>query len=183
MSRYRRPHVAGATYFFTVVTHRRQRILTHDDVRQALREAMRAAKARLPFRVEALVLLPDHLHAVMTLPPEDGDFSARWGMIKRQVARSARHLVTEGQTDSRLKRGEIGFWQRRFWEHQIRDEDDYARHVDYVHFNPVKHGLVTRVGDWPYSTFHRLARLGVYPPDWAGSGIEQPDDDDAEFGE
>jgi len=129
----------------------------------------------------SLVLLTDHQRAVMTIPPGDGDFSARRSLIKRQVAQSARHLVAETRTDSQLKRGEIGFWQRRFWEHQTRDEDEYARHMGYVHYNPVKHGLV-RVVDWPYSTFHRPVRLGVYPSDWAGSGPGQPLDD-RDFGE
>jgi putative transposase len=176
MSRYRRAPVAGATYFFTVNTYRRQKILTHPDALRALREAVRAVKQRLPFHVDALVVLPDHLHAVLTLPPEDGDFSSRLSLIKRQVAQSARHLVAEAQTASRVKRRELGFWQRRFWEHQIRDEADYARHIDYVHYNPVKHGLVTRVADWPYSTFHRDVRLGVYPPEWAGSGVYEQRD-------
>lgn len=171
MSRYRRSRAAGATYFFTVNTYRRQRILIDADALQTLREAVRAVKQRLPFHVDALVVLPDHLHVVLTLPPEDADFSSRLSLTKRQVAQSARHLVGEAQTASRVKRRELGFWQRRFWEHQIRDEADYARHVDYVHYNPVKHGLVTRVTDWPYSTFHRAVRLGVYPSQWAGDDL------------
>lgn len=172
MSRYRRDRTAGATYFFTVATYRRQRILTHPDALQALRDATRAVKARLPFHLDALVVLPDHLHAVLTLPPDDDDFPARLGLIKRQVAQAARHLVGDAQTPSRVRRREIGFWQRRFWEHRIRDDADYARHVDYVHYNPVKHDLVARLADWPYSTFHRDARLGIYPPDWAGGALE-----------
>jgi len=179
MSRYRRSRAAGATYFFTINTYRRQRTLTHTDALRALREAIRTVKQRLPFHVDALVVLPDHLHAVLTLPPEDADFSSRLSLIKRQVAQSARHLVVEAQTASRVKRRELGFWQRRFWEHQIRDETDYARHVDYVHYNPVKHGLVTRVADWPYSTFHRDVRLGVYSPGWAGDDLHKQ----CEYGE
>ena len=130
----------------------------------------------------SLALLTDHLRAVMTIPPGGGDFSARRSLITRQVAQSARHLVAETRTDSQSKRGEIGFWQRRFWEPQTRDEDEYARHMGYVHYNAVKHGLVVRVVDWPYSTFRRPVRLGVYPSDWAGSGPAQPRDD-RDFGE
>jgi len=179
MSRYRRARAAGATYFFTVVTYQRQPILTHADTLRALRRVLREVKTSRPFLLDAFVLLPDHLHTVLTLPPGDADYAIRLSLIKRHVAQSARHLIVSPQTPSRVKRRELGFWQRRFWEHQIRDDRDYARHVEYVHYNPVKHRLVARALDWPYSTFHRYMRAGVYPPDWAGGGWA----DEGDFGE
>ncbi len=180
MSRYRRARTPGATYFFTVNTYRRQRLLTDSEVLYALREATRLIRAEHPFQLDAMVVIADHLHAVWTLPPNDADYSIRWGLLKRYVSQRVRHRLQEPQSASRHMRGELGLWQRRFWEHQIRDEVDYARHVDYAHYNPVKHGLVRRVCDWPHSTFHRFVRLGLYPPDWAGGGVEDAGD---EFGE
>jgi putative transposase len=144
---------------------------------QVLRNALRAVRSRHPFRLDAIVVLPDHLHAIMTLPPGDADYARRWSLIKRQVSQASRDRTTETQSASRRKRRELDFWQRRFWEHAIRDDADYARHVDYLHFNPVKHGLVSRVTDWPYSTFHRFVRLGIYSADWAGAGADEADVD------
>lgn len=173
MSRYRRSNANGATFFFTVVTHRRQLILTDDALRNDLREAIARVRARHPFAVDAWVLLPDHLHCLWTLPPGDADFGLRWSGIKRLVTRTvaADYERADWRNASRIARRESTIWQRRFWEHQIRDEADYAAHMDYIHFNPVKHGLVRSVADWPYSTFHRLAKEGVYPADWAGEGV------------
>jgi putative transposase len=173
MSRYRRARTPGVTYFFTLNTLRRQRLLTHADVLRALREAFRLVRAEHPFRLEAIVILPYHLHTVWTLPAGDADYAKRWSLIKRHVSQVSRHFGRDTLNASRRKRRELGFWQRRFWEHQIRDETDYARHVDYVHYNPVKHGLVTCVRDWPYSTFHRFVRLGLYPADWAGGATDE----------
>jgi putative transposase len=119
-----------------------------------------------PFAIDAMVILPDHLHAVWTLPPDDADYSGRWRSIKAAFVRS---LHTHGVSLTANAKGEYDVWQRRFWEHQIRDERDMARHVDYVHVNPVKHGLAERVLDWPWSTFHRYVRAGTLPADWAGS--------------
>ena len=177
MSRYRRSNVAGATYFFTVVAYRRQPILTDDAFRRALHDAILRVRARYPFTVDAWVLLPDHLHAIWTLPAGDADFGVRWGWIKRLVTRAvaADYERADWQDASRLARRESTIWQRRFWEHQIRNDADYAAHMDYVHFNPVKHGLVGRVADWPHSTFHRLVKAGVYPPDWAGGSVSLPE--------
>jgi len=124
-----------------------------------------------PFVVDAWVLMLDHIHCIWTLPEGDGDYSTRWTEIKRYVTTACR----DGLHDPRLltraarQRGESTIWQRRFWEHQIRDEADMERHVDYIHFNPVKHGQVRQVCDWPYSTFHRYVREGIYSSDWAGS--------------
>ena len=160
--------MGGATFFFTVNTYHRQTILTHPDVRTALREAIFHVRETMPFLVEAWVLLPDHLHAIWTLPANDAAYGKRWGIIKAHVSRRCAHLI-QGvipRSESRISRRESVLWQRRFWEHQIRDDLDYQRHVDYIHFNPVKHGLVTQAADWSYSTFHRYVRQGVYGDDW-----------------
>jgi putative transposase len=120
-----------------------------------------------PFHIDARVLLPDHLHCNWTLPEGDADFSMRWSKIKRHVSQQCDDTVgCKTISDSRAKRHESGIWQRRFWEHQIRDDNDFERHVDYIHWNPVKHDLVARAGDWPYSTFHRFVQNGTYSLDW-----------------
>ncbi len=165
MTNYRRYFVPGGSYFFTVnLADRRLRLLTNHI--EPLRAAFRYARNRHPFTVEATVVLPDHLHAIWTLPEGDADFALRWRLIKSTFSRA----LPQGEqvSISRSGRGERGIRQRRYWEHTLRDEGDFSRHVDYIHFNPVKHGLVGRVRDWPYSSFHRMVRLGVYPEDWAG---------------
>jgi putative transposase len=165
MTNYRRNFVAGGSYFFTVnLVDRRSRLLT--DHIETLRAAFRYARNRHPFTVEATVVLPEHLHAIWTLPDGDPDFALRWRLIKSTFSRALPQ--DEQVSKSRSGRGERGIWQRRYWEHTLRDEGDFARRVDYIHFNPVKHGHVGRVSDWPYSSFHRMVRLGVYPEDWAG---------------
>ena len=131
-----------------------------------LRAAVAATRQRYPFTIDAFVVLPDHLHAVWTLPPGDCDFSTRWRLIKSRFAKAL--PKQERLSAVRAARGERGIWQRRFWEHLIRDETDYARHVEYCYINPLKHGLVTRVRDWPYSSFHRDVRAAVFPLDWGG---------------
>ena len=163
----RRNRVPGGTYFFTVnLLDRDSRMLiTNID---CLREAVRAVRIKRSFHIDAWVVLPDHMHAVWTLPPGDADYSGRWKAIKIAFAKAM--PKTEFLSTVRASNGERGIWQRRFWEHTVRDERDYAAHVDYVHINPVKHGLVTTVRDWPYSSFHRLVARGVYPADWAGDG-------------
>jgi putative transposase len=167
MSNYRRAHVAGGTYFFTVNTFQRLPVLTEVPVRAALREAIRLTRLTAPFQIDAWVLLPDHLHCIWTLPDGDANFSVRWAMIKRYVSQQCGDAFgIKELSASRTKRKESGLWQRRFWEHQIRDDADYARHVDYIHWNPVKHGLAQRAHDWPYSTFHRFVRDGTYSLDW-----------------
>lgn len=169
MSNYRRLRSPGGTYFFTVnLLDRSGDLLTrHID---ALREAVRATLAVRPFRIDAWVVLPDHLHCLWTLPPGDDDFANRWKSIKIRFVQ--RLPAQEPRSNTRARRGERGIWQRRFWEHVIRDEADYARHVDYIHINPVKHGWSGTVQEWPYSTFHRWVSAGVYPPDWAGNRTE-----------
>lgn len=164
--RYRRAEVADGTYFFTVNLYdRKQRLLVeHIDL---LREAVRKVKAMHPFEIDAMVILPGHLHAVRTLPVGDADYPTRWALIKAGFSR--RLPADERRSRSRLAKGERGIWQRRYWEHLIRDERDYAHHVDYCHYNPVKHGYVQRAADWPHSTFHREVERGTYPFDWAGT--------------
>ncbi len=152
MARYRRANADGACYFFTVVTERRQRILTEPDIRAALRDAIEKVRIKRPFQIDGWVLLPDHLHAIWTLPPGDADFSTRWRLIK---ARFSRGLPVGALRASHVKRHERGIWQRRFWEHHIRDEADMAAHLRYCWWNPVKHGFVTQPEDWPYTSHHR----------------------------
>lgn len=172
MSNYRRANTKGGTYFFTVITYRRQKILCNEEMRIALREGIRQVQEAHPFVIDAWVLLPDHLHCIWTLPEGDADFGIRWAMIKRFVTKQCRLLHRDDwMTASKRKRKESTLWQRRFWEHQIRDEQDYERHLDYIHFNPVNHGLVESVVDWPYSTFHRFVTNEVYQENWAGDSI------------
>jgi putative transposase len=165
MIQYRRHFQAGGSYFFTVnLANRRLRLLTeHID---ALRAAFRYTLDRHPFTLDAIVVLPEHLHAIWTLPPGDADFPTRWRLIKSHFSRAL--PPQERRSASRLAKGERGIWQRRYWEHALRDKADFERHADYIHFNPVKHGHVNRVVDWAYSSFHRDVRQGVYAPDWGG---------------
>ncbi len=171
MSRYRRTNTPGGTYFFTVVTYRRREILTEPESRTILREVIKEVKQKYPFTVDAWILLPDHLHSIWTLPPGDIEYPKRWGMIKAGFSKQAKSLFhrQEWMNETKTRRRESTIWQRRYWEHQIRNEDDYRRYMDYLHYNPVKHRLVRRVIDWPYSTFHRYVKEGVYTKDWCGA--------------
>ena len=165
MPDYRRHRIPGGTYFFTVnLLDRRQAFLVERI--DALRNAVRTVRARRAFRIDAWVVLPEHMHAVWTLPPGDSDFSGRWLAIKALFTKSVPRIGTTFAR--RAGKGECGIWQRRLWEHTIRDDADFRAHLDYVHINPVKHGLVGRVRDWPYSSFHKYVAHGVYAPDWAG---------------
>jgi putative transposase len=168
MPSYRRDYVKGGCYFFTVVTYQRQRILLDEPFRTALRLSIGEVRQTLPFTTQAWVLLPDHLHCLWTLPEDDYDFSQRWLQIKAGVIRRVGDLYFDpGRLSrSRQKRNESTVWQRRFWEHRIKDERDFARHMDYIHFNPVKHGLVQKPGEWPYSTFGQCVRKGLYEAGW-----------------
>jgi len=168
MSTYRRARIAGGTYFFTVVTHRRRPVFSMAEARTMLRDAIHEVRGLHPFVIDAWVLLPDHLHCIWTLPPGDMDYSTRWGKIKAGFSRRARDLLYDESLlgSSRKKKRESSVRQRRFWEHTIGDERDLRRHMDYIHYNPVKHGLVENVRDWPYSTFHRLVQQGIYSQKW-----------------
>lgn len=172
MPHYRRCYVPGGTYFFTVVTEGRASILGDDLSRDLMRLAFRDCLKRWPpFRIDAMVMLRNHLHAIWVLPPGDVDYSKRWGAIKKHFTES--WLALGGQemlcSASRVRHRRRGVWQRSFWEHCLRDERDYARHFDYIHYNPVKHGLVSLPDDWPYSSFHRWVKLGVYDKHWGSS--------------
>jgi putative transposase len=175
MVRYRRNFIPGGTWFFTVTLadRRSDALVGHVAV---LRSAFRAARHARPFAIDAIVVLPDHLHAILTLPSNDADFSGRWRRIKGHFSSA---LIGEGLELKRWPNGDLALWQRRFWEHTIRDDRDFARHIDYIHFNPVKHGLVRHVRDWPFSSFHRYVREGILPEEWAGDANENGSD----FGE
>ena len=171
MPQYRRARISGGSFFFTVVTERRQRLLTELQVRLALRQAIQAVRQERPFRIDGWVLLPDHLHAIWTLPSGDDDFATRWRLIKGGVTRrlGAGFHNPAVMTERRRTKGHGSLWQHRYWEHWLRDEDDMRLHLDYLHFNPVKHGLVRRVVDWQWSSFHRYVAAGAYPLDWGGA--------------
>lgn len=158
MSNYQRIRIAGACYFFTVVTWRRKPIFI-DDARVSLfREALRKVKVTRPFQIDAMVILPDHLHCLWRLPGGDADYSGRWREIKKAFSRQID--ITTNHRNERM------VWQRRFWEHTIRDESDWRQHMDYIHYNPVKHGLVQRPGDWPWSSFASAVKKGWYDAEW-----------------
>ena len=168
MSWYRRYFVPGGTYFFTVVAYRRRRFLTDPIPRKCLRDALDTIRAKWPFEIVAIVLLPDHLHTVWTLPRGDDRYSLRWKRVKEEF--TVTFLKAGGkelqQSRSRVHQGHRGIWQKRFWEHTCRDEEDLKQCVDYVHWNPKKHSLVGNVRDWRWSSFHRYVELGEYPADW-----------------
>lgn len=173
MVNYRRVRVPGAAYFFTVTLRDRRKstLIDHADL---LRSMVRGVWHDRRFGIEAAVVLPDHLHAICTLPPGDADYSGRWRAIK---ARFSRALAGRGVPIVRNRRGEYDLWQRRFWEHLIRDDGDFARHVDYIHYNPVKHGLVADPFDWRWSSIHAFARRGLVSRGWRGF------DQDGTFGD
>ena len=181
MPYYRRANTPGASYFFTVVAYRRQPILCDAPIRTALRDAIHEVRTRRPFTIDAWALLPDHLHCLWTLPPGDADFATRWSLIKRRVsvACGQQYRRESWLTASKKKHRESTLWQRRYWEHQIRNDDDFVRHVDYIHYNPVKHSHSGTPQEWPYSTVHRYIEAGIIPADW---GANAPSID-GEFGE
>lgn len=166
---YRRVWYPGGTYFFTVncLQRKNNHILTEHI--GLLRNAVAKVKRTYPFIIHGWVVLPDHMHCIIELPADDADYETRWMLIKMLFSRAI--PANERRSDTRIKRRERGIWQRRYWEHLIRDEADYGAHMDYIHINPLKHGLVKCVKDWPYSTFHRLVERGVYAEDWSG-GLE-----------
>ena len=175
MPNYRRAFVPGGCWFFTLTLLLRRQTLLVDHI-DVLRSAVSETRRRYPFAIDAIVVLPDHIHAVLTLPEGDADFSTRWRLVKSRFAKAL--PKQERLSAVRKARGERGIWQRRFWEHLIRNDADYARHVEYCYINPVKHRLVGRVQDWPHSSFHRDVRRGIFSLDWAGDA-----DVTGEFGE
>lgn len=172
MSNYRRAR-EGNTYFFTVVTYERQPILCLEQSRKILKVVIDEVRSSYPFEIKAWVLIPDHLHAIWELPDGDMNYSMRWGLIKKEFTKKIIGKIemvgTAHPTNSRKRHREGTIWQRRFWEHQIRGEKDLSAHCDYIHYNPVKHGLVRSPQDWSYSTFHRFVKEGIYSSiDWGG---------------
>ena len=165
MVSYRRNLIPGASYFFTVTLLDRTSRLLIERIAD-LREVMRSVRDERPFDIDAVVILPDHLHCIWTLPPGDADYAMRWREIKSRFSRKI--PAGEYRSLGRVNKGERSIWQRRYWEHTLRDERDMEQHVNYIHYNPVKHGHVTRVADWPYSSFHRFVQKGIYPLDWGG---------------
>jgi putative transposase len=163
---YRRANIKGGIYFFTVNLAQRHLRLLVEHI-EILRAAVKYVKQRHPFHIDAFVVMPDHLHAIWTLPDGDADFATRWMLIKAGFSR--RLNKDDCRSVSRIQKGERGIWQRRYWEHMIRDTDDYQHHVDYVHFNPVKHGYVARASQWPYSSIHRYIGAGIIEDDWGGN--------------
>jgi len=168
MPNYRRAH-HGATFFFTLVTRNRLPVLSDEPVRRLLRQVIEELRVQRPFRIDAWVLLPDHLHCIWTLPESDPDYSARLGWLKKEVTKR-----------SRLVPGMAGaarptLWKPRFWEHMVRDEPDFAAHCDYIHFNPVKHGWARSPREWPWLTFHRFVSDGVYPESWGADEVIIPE--------
>ncbi len=175
MSNYKRAR-DGCSYFFTVVTYGRQAILCLDESRTALRPAIREVREEKPLEVKAWVLLPDHLHCIWELPEGDFDYSVRWALIKKGFTKRVKgSLVTPPPCQSRIRHREATVWQRRFWEHRIRDEADFRMHCDYIHYNSVKHGLAASPKDWKYSTFQRYVEDGLYPADWGGGVVDFPE--------
>ena len=164
MATYRRYLTKGGTWFFTVNLANRKSSLLTENI-DNLRNAFKYVNHRHPFTINAIVILPDHIHAIWTLPENDSDFSTRWRLIKTEFSRKIPKY--EKITSSRLSKNERGIWQRRFWEHKIRDDSDYARHVDYIHINPVKHGYVNNASEWLWSSFHRYVKDGIIATDWA----------------
>jgi putative transposase len=172
MPDYRRNRVPGGTFFFTVNLLDRGSDLLVARI-DALRQAVRQVRARAPFHIDAWVVLPDHMHCLWTLPQGDADYPGRWRAIKTAFSKSL--PAGEPRSPVRTSRGERGIWQRRYWEHTIRDDRDYAAHMDYTHFNPVKHGYAAHPADWPFSSFRRCVTSGLYPAEWLGGGNAPPE--------
>lgn len=167
---YRRSQQAGACYFFTLVTHRRQLLLTEKNI-DRLRLAFQREMQKRPFGIDAIVILPDHLHTLWKLPEYDSNYALRWSNIKRFFSIGC-ELPSPTTSTSRLKKREKSVWQRRFWEHTIRDQQDWQKHVDYIHYNPVKHGYVESPANWQYSSFKKSVAKGWYQEDW---GLTEPE--------
>ena len=165
MSNYRRAKMPGGFYFFTVVTYKRCKILCNSDVFSRLKESFRLTAEKFPFRIKSIVVLPDHLHCIWQLPEGDTNYSVRWNLIKR--------ILSVGMPSTINDRREKQIWQRRFWEHCIRDKQDYLNHLDYIHYNPVKHQLVNNPIDWPYSSFRQYQQKGFYEEGWGC--FQEPD--------
>ncbi len=168
MPEYRRFRITGGTYFFTLVTHNRHPWLCSEFGRSTLRKAIEWVRLKYPFEIDAFVLLPEHIHCIWTLPDGDYNYSIRWKWIKTFVTKRCEDKLglKYPMSESRKKRQESNLWQRRFWEHLIRDDEDFEAHCNYIHYNPVKHGLCSSPKDWKFSSFNRLVKAGIYAEDW-----------------
>jgi putative transposase len=169
MSRYRRAEIKGGAFFFTLALADRSSDLLVQEI-DRLRRFYTMLQERFPFETVAICILPDHLHALWQLPEGDANFAVRWSHFKSGFSRGL--PAAPSRSKSKTAKREKGIWQRRYWEHAIRDDADLERHVDYIHYNPVKHGLVARVSDWPHSSFHRYVERGLLPVDWAGDAMD-----------
>ena len=169
--RYRRAFVPGASYFFTLVTEKRRPIFVSNEAVDVLRNAFRMVRSTCPFELDAIVVRPDHLHCVWTLPPDDADFATRWRLIKTWFTKHCDPILRRSPNDAGGASCGQTIWQHRYWEHLLRDQTDSIRHVDYIHFNPVKHGLTLSASEWADSSFHRYVDAGMYPKDWGSLAI------------
>jgi putative transposase len=183
MPDYRRVKLKGATYFFTLVVYQRQHIFSSPKPISLLTESIDRIKTYHPFNIEAYCILPDHIHFIWSLAEDDNNYSMRIAQIKRRFSKQFAEIfdLPKDISESRQKRKELTIWQRRFWEHWIRDENDLNRHIDYIHYNPVKHGLVSSVQDWKYSSFHEFVEMGYYNLEWGED--TQIDQEKYQFGE
>ena len=172
---YRRSNIQGACYFFTVVTEKRQKIFIHDENIELLRDAFRHVMKKQPFIMEAAVIFPDHLHCIWTLPANDADFSTRWRLIKTWFTKHCDKKYKLNPDKSRIRKKQQAIWQHRYWEHCLKDDKDFEHHVNYIHYNPVKHHYVKRPVDWKYSSIHRYIKNGILSEAWGTSDIILPD--------
>ena len=173
--RYRRAFVAGGSFFFTLVTEKRRPLFASAEAVDVLRCAFRSVRSTRPFALDAIVVLPDHLHCIWTLPPGDADFATRWRLIKTWFTKHYDPALRPIQNGVRMRRQEQALWQHRYWEHMLRDEADFERHVEYIHYNPVKHGYVTSPLEWPHSSFRRYVEAGVYEAGWGQGQMDFED--------
>ncbi|MDA8164700.1 MAG: transposase [Desulfobacteraceae bacterium] len=164
--RYRRAFIPGGSFFFTVVTEKRRPLFASAEAVDVLRQAFRTVRTTRFFQMDAIVVLPDHLHCIWTLLPNDFDFATRWRLIKAWFTKHCDPALRLPPNRTRAAKNCQALWQHRYWEHALRGEDDFLRHVEYIHFNPVKHGLASSPIEWPYSSFHRYVEAGIYPTDW-----------------
>lgn len=166
MSDYIRNFLDGGTFFFTVVTYMRYPIFSEGSTINLLRDCFKSVMQIHPFEIDAIAILPDHIHTIWTLPDSEADFSTRWKQIKGTFSRNYSGKKHSDISESMHKKGEKGIWQRRFWEHTVRNQEDFNKHCDYIHYNPVKHGLVASPGEWEYSSFNDFVSKGLYVSDW-----------------
>lgn len=170
--KYKRLLIPGASYFFTVATHNRRSIFNNEQSIAVLKNAFRAVRIKHPFDIDAIVVLPNHIHCIWTLPENDTDYAKRWRLIKTWFTKHCDVALRVDPDDSRKARNEQAIWQHRYWEHVIRDEKDLTNHIGYIHYNPVKHGYVNSVSDWRYSSFHRHVEKGWLEENWGESESE-----------